>query len=1350
MVTIPGVASIRVLVIHDEGTDWPVPLQSDEDLDLAFTSMHALDHSADGLAKPDVVLVNIEGNLRQRIGRISTRFPGAAMLVFLTQDDPALTHWLLHNGASDCIMRDECSGKLLRRAIRYTLERTALQADLLERQQQLHQVIENNADAIVVIDAEGRVLLMNAACARLLERQRSDVVGQAFGIPIVNAQTAEVQLRRSDGSTIIAEMRVTRMSWHRQPAWLATLRDISDRVQAEDARRAADERFRRAVQHAPLPIMLHLDDGAVLAVNHAWQAQAGYSATDLPRVADWIDAMALPAEDSPPRTLPSGEVPVRTRYATLRYWDFHAASLGALSDGRELSVVMANDVTARHHAQQARRDAQERLHLALEGGDLGLWDWHIPSGKAIFNERWASMIGDDVKQIEQHIDSWTERIHPDDREATWGAVNAHLRGETDRYETEHRIRTAQGDYRWVLDRGRVVERDAHGQPVRMVGTHADVTERRYVLDRLALVDQAIKASPTGVSIADADQPDMPLIYVNPAFERITGYAWQDVVGTNCRFLQADDRDQDAIAEIRQSIQAQRPCRVVLRNYRKDGTLFWNELRLAPVLDAYGKLTHYVGIQNDITEQVQAREALEAAHASLDRRNHRLAALYAVGRTISETLEPEQIYDTLYREVANGLFHTHQMAINLVNDAGDSVRCVYLMTNDSRVPEDHLPGATPLKGGPNTEAIRTRQPALVNVDAIRRPLEQENRFVTVTGAVIPRSAMIAPMVAHGRVLGTINLHHFEPDAFTQDDLDLLGSIANQAAVALHNAQLYQAIKQQARAIARLDSATSAILSANNLMELSEQIVNGIVREFDHADCGLVLREADSPILLRVRRAGQFQVRATHSMIIDGRGLVPEAVRTHQIVYAPDVEQHPAYVIGDPRTRCELVVPLMAEGEVIGALDLQSETPDAFDADDRRALLAFAERAAAKIRIVQLYEKLDEHAADLEWRVAQRTAQLKNTKDHVETVLNHISDAVAVLDNKGRFQQVNPAFERWFDVSGDALLMQPFETVITREERETAAGIVRDALTGQERRVELHARRPGGAFVVDAEFTPIIPQDDETRKEVVVSLRDMSSVKELEASLREALNRERELGEMKARFSSMVSHELRTPLAVILSSASMLRSYFDRLSPERRNKKLEGIIEQTHHLDRMVNDMLFISRANDKPVAFKPDTSDVVGLIQTVLHDVKTARATRHEIAFSHQLDGAQVKVDGGLLRHILSNLVSNAIKYSPEDRPITVRAETAGTSLVLSVRDRGIGIPEVQQRHLFEPFFRAENVGNISGTGLGLMIVKLATDAHGGSISFNSAEGAGTTFTVTLPGQPPDTPDDAPGDAPAHD
>jgi PAS domain S-box-containing protein len=138
-------------------------------------------------------------------------------------------------------------------------------------------------------------------------------------------------------------------------------------------------------------------------------------------------------------------------------------------------------------------------------------------------------------------------------------------------------------------------------------------------DKLRLLDRAVTASTNSIVITDPNQPDDPLVYVNPAFERTTGYPAEEALGRNCRFLQGEDHDQPALEELRTAIYEERHCTVVLRNYRKDGTLFWNELSVYPVRDEKGHMTNFVGVQNDVTERIRAEEVFSEIRRAERRR-----------------------------------------------------------------------------------------------------------------------------------------------------------------------------------------------------------------------------------------------------------------------------------------------------------------------------------------------------------------------------------------------------------------------------------------------------------------------------------------------------------------------------------------------------------------------------------------------------------------------------------------------------------------------------------------------------------------------------------------------------------
>ena len=237
---------------------------------------------------------------------------------------------------------------------------------------------------------------------------------------------------------------------------------------------------------------------------------------------------------------------------------------------------------------------------------------------------------------------------------------------------------------------------------------------------------------------------------------------------------------------------------------------------------------------------------------------------------------------------------------------------------------------------------------------------------------------------------------------------------------------------------------------------------------------------------------------------------------------------------------------------------------------------------------------------------------------------------------------------------------------------------------------------------------------------------------EVEVQRALAQERELHELKSRFVSMVSHEFRTPLGIIMSSAEILDAYLDRLPPDERAANLKDITDATRHMGAMMEEVLLLSRVEAGKMTFRPADLNLALLCERLVDEAKSATGERCPIQLQLPDDLPAGTGDEALLRHIFSNLLSNAVKYSAPGMPVALGVSVQGDLAVFRVEDHGIGIPEADQRQIFQPFHRGQNVENVSGTGLGMTIVKRCVELHGGKITFESRVGEGTRFFVTLP------------------
>jgi signal transduction histidine kinase len=244
-------------------------------------------------------------------------------------------------------------------------------------------------------------------------------------------------------------------------------------------------------------------------------------------------------------------------------------------------------------------------------------------------------------------------------------------------------------------------------------------------------------------------------------------------------------------------------------------------------------------------------------------------------------------------------------------------------------------------------------------------------------------------------------------------------------------------------------------------------------------------------------------------------------------------------------------------------------------------------------------------------------------------------------------------------------------------------------------------------------------------------------ELESSrekLSEALEKQRELNDMKSRFVTMASHEFRTPLSTILSSISLINSYNQK--DEKISKHVTRIKSAVTNMTLILNDFLSAEKLEEGKVFVRLEDFDIEQLALEVVNEINGLLKPGQTVNYIFQGEKV-VHFDKQMIRNIFMNLLSNAIKFSPENKSITLRLNSDSDSTNIQVSDKGIGIPEEEQEHLFERFFRAKNVTNIQGTGLGLNIVGKYVESMKGSITFESELNAGTTFKINLPKQKED-------------
>ncbi|WP_190811020.1 PAS domain-containing sensor histidine kinase [Flagellimonas sp. S3867] len=503
----------------------------------------------------------------------------------------------------------------------------------------------------------------------------------------------------------------------------------------------------------------------------------------------------------------------------------------------------------------------------------------------------------------------------------------------------------------------------------------DVSARKAIEKDLNLRSKALSSAINGITITDVQQKDNPVIYINAAFEKLTGYPKEDIINRNLRFLQGKDVDQEGVKQLHNAVKEGKSCEVEIRNYKKDGTLWWNKTSITPIKDSNGNVTHFVGIQNDVTDRIEAEKE----------RNH---------------------WNKIFEESLNEIYIIDTKTLKF---------------------------------------IRANQGAQKNLGY---SLEELKQFTPLD---------IKP--------------EYDKDSFN-----------------------------------------------------------------------------------------------------------------------------------------ELISPLQLERE----------------------------------------EKIT------------------------------------------------------------------FETVHLRKDGSTYP-------------VEVHLQR---SFIGRQKVLISIILDITDRKDYTEKLE--RTVAERTQQLRQALEKEKELNELKTRFLSLVSHEFKTPLSSILTSTTLLSKYTESEQQQKRNKHITTIRNKVKQLDAILNDFLSIERLETGKVKYNLEQFALSKVVNQVIYDANLLLKSGQKINYPEDIDDVIITFDEKIFELILSNLIHNAIKYSPENTTIDIEVLKNNDSLQLMIKDQGIGIPETEQKFIFNRYFRANNALLNQGTGIGLNIVKQHLENLEGNISFTSQENCGSTFIVEIP------------------
>ncbi|MCC6612578.1 MAG: PAS domain S-box protein [Anaerolineae bacterium] len=937
------------------------------------------------------------------------------------------------------------------------------------------------------------------------------------------------------------------------------------------------------------------------------------------------------------------------------------------SSGDIIGVVLDfRDQTEARAAEDALRKSEARYHFLfdnmLEGCQIVGFDWHLiyVNAAAIEQSRLAksALLGKSLMEIYPGMESLS----------LFDVLHRCMEDRTTE-KTDMEFTYSDGMRKWF-------EFSIQPVPEGLFVLTLDITERKQ---REAEIDSLAKFPSQNPNPVLRLSADGVILYANPGSQVILD-EWQANVGASVPPFLHD--------LVKQALSTGSSQEVDLEG--QTGHIW--AFTVAPIVD-----DGYVNLYGrDVTERRKAEQELRRANRAFRTLSDGNQALV---RAETETDLLRRVCEAVvgaggYRFVWVGYVeHDEAKTVRPIAHAGleegylDSISVTWADAERGR--------------GPTGRAIRSGKPVAV------RHIHTDPDFAPWRADALKRgyaSAIALPLLIDGQVIGAMNIYAAEPDAFAEQEVDLLKEMTNDLAYGIAALRVREQHKDAQQALAQ----------ERNLLRTLIDILPDFIYAKDTEGRFLVKNQAD------------IHVMGAHSLDeVVGKtdfDYYPEelAERFHaddeQIIHSgqPLINKEEPNVDPNGNTRWMLTtkVPLRdAGGTVIGLVGIGRD---------------ITERKRSEEAIRTLNE-------ELERRVAERTSQLSRTKERVEAILNSSTDVIIFCRTNGTIDRANPVFVEVFGYEGEEALFQPLTKLVSQEHVpviEQAFKAVLDKLESQ--RLEITVRRRDGvAFDADVTLSPVVSQIARLLG-VVCIIRDISDRKRMESELRAALEAERELNALKSRFVSMISHDIRTPLSVIGSSADILRKYSERLDTDQRERHLIKIRSQVERMVDLLNDVLTISRADAGAIPLNRAPLDLDRYCCDLMEEFQSNPDISHTLLYESPGEPVIMIADEKLLYQAITNLITNAIKYSPENSTIRLQLTAEPDRVVLRVSDQGIGIPEEDQPYLFETFHRAANVGTIEGSGLGLAIVKRSIEAHGGTVTCESELGIGTTFTITIP------------------
>ena len=740
---------------------------------------------------------------------------------------------------------------------------------------------------------------------------------------------------------------------------------------------------------------------------------------------------------------------------------------------------------------------------------------------------------------------------------------------------------------------------------------------------------------------------------------------------------------------------------------------------------------------------QAAIALESArlYQATVSRAEQLATINRASYEIGLSLDAEEIYAAIHR-AASQLMPAESFVISLVDEEQGDIEGVYLLDPSGRAPSQRLPRGQGISG----RVIATGEPLLIP------DVEQVEALGGQTyGEGQPRSIVAVPIMMGGKIIGMLSAQSYEPNIYTDDEQQILSTLANQAAVAIQNGRLFAETRRLA------DELEQRVIERTTELEREQRNTETLLRILTEASSTLDLDRAlnrtlallndaigaeQGSILMINPEDNTIHYRAGYGYLTPvmtegarptalkiGEGLAGWVIKHREAVRVDDVRKDKRWVkipLSSSSHRSVIAAPLMVGEDMIGAILVFHRQVGYFTPEAMNLVQAIGNQVAVAINNAQLYNLIRDQAERLGSML--RSQQVEASRQ--QAILEAVADGVLVTDPNNEITFLNSSAERIMDLKGSQISGQSLDNFVGLfgKAAQTWMQTIRSWSD------DPSSHQPGDTYAEQLTL--------ETGHVVLVHLAPVIWRNEFlgTVSIFRDITHEVEVDRLKSEFVATVSHELRTPMTSIKGYVDILLMGAAGALDENQTHFLDIVRSNTERLSVLVNDLLDTSRIEAGRVSLSIQAIDLREVADDVMADI-LRRSHEENKPMGLTLDAPKdlPRVSGDLerVRQILANLVDNAYHYTPENGQITIHMKFLDDATVqIDVQDNGIGIDSVDGERIFERFFRGENplVLATPGTGLGLAIVKQLVNMHKGRIWMTSKglSGEGSTFSFTLP------------------